>query len=84
MTRAIKYLVCIEETPYHHITSCCVRRSSLCGYDNQSSHDYEHCCGWIEEHIHILSSISAIEFAPMPSPDLSRPIGDTDTPLWPN
>ncbi len=63
MTRPRNQLICIEETPYYHVTSRCVRRTFLCGFDAQSGHNYEHRRLWIEERIRILSSLFAIDIA---------------------
>ncbi len=42
MTRPRKALISLEVTPYHHITSRCVRRAFLCGVDHYSGQRYEH------------------------------------------
>jgi len=40
MTLPRKQLVAVEDTPYYHVVSRCVRRSYLCGIDVYSSKDY--------------------------------------------
>lgn len=61
MTLPRKQLVAVEDTPYYHLVSRCVRRSSLCGVDPHSGRDYEHRRQWIEDRIRILASIFSIE-----------------------
>ena len=61
MTRPRKELVSVQDTPYYHVVSRCVRRSFLCGIDNQSGKNYEHRRQWIEDRIRILSSLFSID-----------------------
>ncbi|MFQ3227301.1 MAG: REP element-mobilizing transposase RayT [Porticoccaceae bacterium] len=61
MTLPRKQLVAVEDTPYYHVVSRCVRRSYLCGIDAYSGKDYEHRRQWIENRIRILSSLFALE-----------------------
>ncbi len=61
MTRPRSELICIEDTPYYHLTSRCVRRTFLCGFDKESGKNYEHRRGWIENRIRILSSLFGID-----------------------
>ncbi|HCH22660.1 MAG TPA: hypothetical protein DE179_00010 [Oceanospirillaceae bacterium] len=61
MTRPRCQLICLEHTPYYHVTSRCVRPSFLCGYDAKNNCDYEHRHSWIEARIRVLSSIFAMD-----------------------
>ena len=61
MTRPRNTQVCIEDTPYYHVVSRCVRRTYLCGVDHSTGHSYEHRRGWIEDRIRLLSSIFSID-----------------------
>lgn len=61
MTRPRKEQVSVQDTPYYHVVSRCVRRSYLCGEDHTTGRSYEHRRQWIEDRIRILSSIFAID-----------------------
>lgn len=61
MTRPRNELVSVQDTPYYHVVSRCVRRSYLCGIDHISGKNYEHRRQWIEDRIRILSSLFAID-----------------------
>jgi hypothetical protein len=41
MTLPRKQLVAVEDTPYYHVVSRCVRRSYLCRIDAYSGKDYD-------------------------------------------
>ncbi|WP_372627631.1 transposase [Arsukibacterium sp.] len=61
MPRPRKALIAIEDTPYYHVVSRCVRRSFLCGVDSTTGQNYEHRRAWIEQRIRLLASLFAID-----------------------
>jgi REP element-mobilizing transposase RayT len=61
MTRPRNELISVQDTPYYHVVSRCVRRSFLCGVDHSTGKDYEHRRQWIEDRIRILSSLFSID-----------------------
>ena len=63
MTQPRSSLVSVEDTPYYHVVSRCVRRAFLCGQDHLTGRCYEHRRQWVEDRIRMLSSIFSIDIA---------------------
>jgi REP element-mobilizing transposase RayT len=61
MTRPRKELISLDDTPYYHCVSRCVRRAFLCGCDGEFN--FEHRRGWIVERIKTLASVFTIDIA---------------------
>ena len=61
MTLPRKQLISLEETPYYHIVSRCVRRAFLCGRDSLTDRSYEHRRKWIRNRIKYLADIFTID-----------------------
>ncbi len=61
MPQPRKALIAIEDTPYYHFTSRCVRRTFLCGEDKETGKNYEHRKLWLENRIRLLASIFTID-----------------------
>ena len=63
MPKPRKQQVSIEDTPYYHCVSRCVRRAFLCGTDSVTGESYEHRRGWLENKLLELPQIFAIQIA---------------------
>jgi len=59
MTKPRRQLISLEDTPYYHIVSRCVRRAFLCGSDGEKC--YEHRRQWIVDRMRLLSSLYAVD-----------------------
>jgi len=61
MTRPRKELISLEDTPYYHCVSRCVRGAFLCG--SGKNYNFEHRRGWIVQRIKRLAEVFAIDVA---------------------
>ena len=61
MPRARSTLVSLEDTSYYHCISRCVRRAFLCGEDRLTGASYEHRRQWVEDRLHLLADVFAID-----------------------
>jgi len=61
MPKPRKSLISLQNTPYYHCVSRCVRRTFLCGVDESTGKSYEHRRGWIEDKMLALAKVFAID-----------------------
>jgi len=61
MTYARKSLISLQDTPYYHVVSRCVRRAWLWGFDEYAGKDYSHRKQWVLERLTELASVFAID-----------------------
>jgi REP element-mobilizing transposase RayT len=61
MATARKRQISLQDTPYYHCISRCVRRAFLCGEDKYTGQSFEHRRGWLEEKLLALTEVFAIK-----------------------
>ena len=74
MTQPRSNLISLEDTPYYHCVSRCVRRAFLCGDDFYSGQSYEHRREWITSRLGVLANMFCIEICAYARQLLSAPI----------
>lgn len=61
LTIARKYKISLEDTPFYHVMTRCVRKAFLCGKDKDSGKSYEHRKQLISDRIKELSKVFNID-----------------------
>ena len=54
-------IISLNDTPFYHCMSRCVRRAFLCGVDHYSGVSYEHRRDWLEEKLLLVADVFAIK-----------------------
>ena len=63
MTRPRSEIVSLDDTPYYHCVSRCVRRAFLCGEDRYSGKNFDHRKPWLVGRLALLGEVFAIDIA---------------------
>ncbi|OED39325.1 hypothetical protein AB833_15420 [Chromatiales bacterium (ex Bugula neritina AB1)] len=63
MTKPRKQQISLDDTPYYHVITRCVRHSFLCGIDKHSGRSYEHRRQQIQDDMLRLASVFFIDIA---------------------
>ena len=63
MTRPRSEIVSLDDTPYYHCVSRCVRRAFLCGEDRYSGKNFDHRKPWLVDRLTLLGEVFAIDIA---------------------
>lgn len=61
MPKPRKSQISLQDTPYYHCISRCVRRTFLCGVDKLTGQSFEHRHQWVEDRLLFLGSVFAID-----------------------
>lgn len=61
MATARNKQISLQDTPYYHCISRCVRRAFLCGEDKVTGQSFEHRRAWVEDKLLALAEVFAID-----------------------
>ena len=64
--------VSVDDTPYYHCISRCVRRAFLCGEDPVSGFNFEHRRQWIVDRTKLLCSVFAVDLCAYAVKEIER------------
>ena len=63
MTQPRSQIVSLEDTPFYHCVSRCVRQAFLCGKDRYTGKNFDHRKPWLLARLKLLAEVFAIDIA---------------------